>query len=551
MEHGWRTSPAHQGSCSPGGWINRKPPNSREQKGANRPFFSPDGQWVGFAAGIKVNKISVEGGVVVPLADIANFGGGSWGEDGSIVLSDVLGKGLLRIPAGGGSPEVVVALGKGEFVLGFPQILPGGKAILFVASKGGGDALTIEVFTLADGHRKIVARGNSPRYLATPNAGASRAGYLVYVNKATLWAVPFDLDKLETRGNAAPVLDDVAYESFTGTGQLNFSRNGTLVYRRSNGGAYAMTTVQWVHPTDRPSRRNEPLRAKPGFYQDPSLSLDGKRVALTIDEREIGDVWVYNPQLDGMRRLTFGDAIYRNPTWRPPDGKYVVFSSIPRGIFQARSDGAGQPQALTQGPQIPGSFTPDGKRLAYTEGSARGQIWTVPIEEQGGQLKAGKPEQFLKSSSNDQTPSFSPDGRWLAYQSNESGTDEVYVLPFPTPASGQGERSQISNSGGTVPRWSRDEHELMYQSGNQILAVSYTVKGDTFVAEKPRVWLAKLEGTSTLYQGFQRTWDLAPDGKRVAVLTPVESAEPPKQEHEVVFLENFFDYLRRSVPVGK
>jgi len=189
---------------------------------------------------------------------------------------------------------------------------------------------------------------------------------------------------------------------------------------------------------------------------------------------------------------------------------------------------------------IPSAFTPDGKRLAFDDyESGTSQIWTVPLEDQGGQLKAGKAEQFLKSALSDHAQGFSPDGRWLAYYSNESGKYEVYVRAFPPPPSGQGGKWQISNGGGTDSRWSRNGHELLYRSGDQIMAASYTVKGDTFVAEKPRVWVAKLGGT---------IWDLAPDGKRALVLTPVESAEAPKQEHEVVFLENFFDYLRQRVP---
>jgi serine/threonine-protein kinase len=432
-------------------------------------------------------------------------------------------------------------LGKGEIALAYPQLLPGGKAILFVADAAlDEDKLTIEVLTLADHRRKIVARGGaSARYLAT----SGRAGHLVYVNKATLFAIPFDLDKLETRGTAVPILDDVAYLSQLGTGQFDFSRTGTMVYRRSSGGASAMTTtLRWVGPTG----RKEALLAKPGGYDSPNLSPDGKRVALTIAEGGSSDVWVYDPQRDAMTRLTFGGGAYLSPTWSP-DGQYVVFGRLTGGgIFQTRADGAGQPQALTQSKslQAPSGFTPDGKRLAYVEAApnAQVQVWTVPVEEQGGQLKAGKPEQFLNSNFTDAVPAFSPDGRWLAYLSNESGKYEVYVRAFPPPSSGQGGKWQISNNGGTVPRWSRSGHDLLYQSGDQIMAVSYTVKGDSFVAEKPRVWIAKLGGTD---------WDLAPDGKRVAVLTPVESAEAPKQDHEVVFLENFFDELRRRVPVGK
>ena len=173
-------------------------------------------------------------------------------------------------------------------------------------------------------------------------------------------------------------------------------------------------------------------------------------------------------------------------------------------IFQARADGASQPQTLTgsKALQVPWSFTPDGKRLAYFEGAGNSfQIWTVPLEDQGGRLKAGKPEQFLKSNFADPLPSFSPDGRWLVYQSNESGRNEVYVRAFPPPSSGQGGKWPISNHGGNDPQWSRTGHELVYRSGDQLMAVSYSVKGDTFVAEKPRVWIAKLGGTR---------WDLAP-----------------------------------------
>jgi eukaryotic-like serine/threonine-protein kinase len=216
-------------------------------------------------------------------------------------------------------------------------------------------------------------------------------------------------------------------------------------------------------------------------------------------------------------------------------------------MYWTRADGAGQPQPLIQSKSfdLPLSFSPDGKRLAYIETSGNPQIWTLPLEEQGGQLKAGKPEQFLKSQFSDQDPMFSPDGHWLAYMSNESGRNEVYVRAFPPPASGQGGKWQISNSGGVEPFWSRNGRDLLYrsgQSGDQLMAVNYSVNGDSFVADKPRVWIDKLPGTDI---------DLAPEGKRVAVITPVESTETPKADHEVVLLENFFDELRRRVPVGK
>ena len=510
--------------------------------GATGPFFSPDGQWIGFVAANKLNKISVDGGAIVPLGALSNMNGATWAEDGNIIVGEPFFRGIVRIPANGGPAEILTPLANGEISLTFPHLLPGGKAVLFSAvATPGAENGTIEVLTLEDRHRKVVVRGaSSARYLAT----SSGTGHLVYTNKTTLFAVPFDLNKLETRGTAVPILDDVAYSAGTnGAAQLTFSSapsgHGTLVYRRASATVNAPTTIQWVDATG----KKEPIRSKSSLYQYPSLSPDGKRLALTDNVGGGSDVWVYDPLRDAMTRLTFGGGVNVFPVWSP-DGQYIVFERVGNGLFWTRSDGASQPQALTTSKniQFPWSFSPDGKRLAYVNFEGSPQVWTVPLEEQSGQLKTGKPEQFLKSTFSDMTPAFSPDGRWLAYQSNESGKNEVYVRAFPPPASGQSGKWQVSNDGGVAPRWSRNGHELMYRSGDQIIAASYTAKGDTFVAEKPRVWIAKLGGTD---------WDLAPDGKRVAVLTPVESGDAPKQDHEVVFLQNFFDELRRRVPLGK
>jgi serine/threonine-protein kinase len=513
-------------------------PNAAELPGtlgAFFPLFSSDGHWVGFATPGKLNKIAVEGGAVVPLADIVPrgiFAGASWGEDGSIVVSEAYGNGLLRIPAAGGPPEMVAPLSNGEIALALPQILPGGKAILFAADSGGGvDTVRIEVITLADRRRKIVARGGtSPRYLPTSSGGI---GHLVYVNKATLFAIPFDLDKLETRGTAVPVLNDVGFQRNTGAGHFDVSRTGTLIYRRASGVASEMATVQWMDP----SGKKEPLLAKPGAYQNASLSPDGRQVALTVAGLRVS-VSVYDAQHDILTPLSSVAGLSNLPRWSP-DGQYIVFWSGGNEILQTRADGAGKPQPLTQGkaPQLPSSFTANGKRLAYVEGVPNTQIWTVTLEEDGGDhLKAGKPEQWLTSVYNMSSPEFSPDGRWLAYQSTESGQPEVYVRAFSQP----GRKWQISNSGGTTPRWLRNKHELVYQSGDQVMTARYTVEGDVFEREKPQVWIAKLGGTLV---------GVAPDDRRVAVLTPVVSADAPKQEHEVVILQNFFDELRRRVPV--
>ncbi len=523
--------------------------------GAGEPFFSPDGQWLGFAAKGKLNKISVDGGGAVTLGNIVGAGV-SWGQDGSIVVGVPFTRGLLRIPAGGGPPETLAGLGPTDQGLVLPQILPGGKAILFTADHGRGvDENTIEVLTLADRHRKIVARGGqSPRYLPIASGAASVGmGYLIYLNRSTLFAVPFDLDRLETRGNAVPVLDDVAYDRNRGVGQFDFSAaplgHGTLIYRRTSGEASEIRSVEWVYPNEGTNAKREPLRLKRGAYATPSISPDGKRIALTVNEGGGNqDVWVYDSQRDALTRLTFG-GVNRSPVWSP-DGQTVVFSSVGNGISQTRADGASQPQALMQGKVFPisSSFAPDGKQLAYFEGESNSQIWTVPVLDQGGQWKAGQPEQFLKSTFIDQAPSFSPDGRLLAYHSNESGRSEVYVRTFPSPPSGRSGKWLISNNGGQSPRWSRSTHQLMYQSGDQIMAATYTMKDDTFVADKPRVWIAKL---GAAFAAPLANWDLAPDGTRALVVARAESEEAPKPDHEVVFLQNFFDELRRRVPLAK
>jgi hypothetical protein len=471
----------------------------------------------------------VAGGAVVPLADYPIIAGGSWGADGTIILGGALQGGMARIPDSGGVPTRITEFAKGEIAHVFPQILPGGKAVLFAVYGASVDAdhASIEAVSLTDRHRKVLVRGGvDPRYLPS--------GHLVYGNKGTLFAIAFDPVRLETHGTAVPVLDNLAY-SRGGDPEYDVSASGTLVYRKGGGAAATMKTVQWVDS----SGRKEPLRAKPGNYQSSvRLSPDGKRLAMLINEGAGQDFWVYDIQRDAMTRLTFGGNFCTNAAWSP-DGRYVVFGAIGGGIFWTRADGGGQPQLLTKSKNIqaPQSFTPDGKRLAYDEFTKAGAIFTVAVEEKGGQLKAGKPEPFLESPSNYAARAFSPDGRWLAYFSDESGQNELYVRAFPPPASGQGGKWQISNSGAGFSAWSPNGRELLYQAGDQIMAVSYTAKGETFVAEKPRVWLAKVGGAME---------DLSPDGKRVVVLAPV-GAEAPKADREVVLLFNFFDELRRRV----
>jgi serine/threonine protein kinase/Tol biopolymer transport system component len=510
-------------------------------QGAAAPFFSADSLWIGFQTAARLNKISVQGGAVVPLGDFAGAGV-SWGQDGNIYMS-VRGKGLVRIRDSGGAPETVAALANGETSLNSPQILPGGKAVLFSAfTPPDSDAATIEVMTLADRHRKTVSRGTSPRYLATSNG----TGHLVYLNKASLFAIPFDLDKLETRGTALPILDDVAYNPTFGRAELAVSGapsgHGTLVYRKGGGDA-RLLTVAWLDGAG----KTQPLLAKPGVYGRPNLSPDGRRLALVVTDGSGADIWVYDWQRDTMTRLTFDGKVV-SPVWTP-DGRYIVFASAGAGMFVTRSDGAGKAQPLTQSKnnQSPWSFTADGKRIAFMEQDSPKtayHVWTVPIESDGAGLRAGKPEVFLQTPADERYPAFSPDGRWLAYVSNESGTFQVYVRAFPD----KGGKWQISNNGGTYPMWSRGD--LFFETGDQhIMAAAYTVKGESFVAGKPRIWSEKQIGSSA---SNNKNLDLAPDGKRIVALMPAtEAKESQEAQNHVVFLLNFFDYLRQRVPLAK
>jgi serine/threonine-protein kinase len=503
-------------------------------EGAQNPLFSPDGQWIAFFAGNKLNKISVEGGAVVPLTDTQPLGA-AWGLDGRILIGG-FNIGMRLLPISGGPAIKLTDLVSGEIAHAAPEFLPGGKFALFTVLQGASlDATTLEAISLSDGKRKVLLRGGiSFHYLPS--------GHLVYLNKSTLFAIPFDTGKLETSGNGIPILDDVKVGQFN-LADVSLSSNGTLVYRKGGAGAVSgqsASTMQWI---DAAGKRS-PLMTKVGVYGIARLSPDAKRLAVQVTEQGAEqNVWVYDTQRDAMTKLTFGNGIAADPVWTP-DGRFIIFQNPGAGIFWIPADGSGQPQPLMEdkGILVPWSMSPDGKRLAFFEvGKADGWIHTAEVTEEGAVLKAGKPERFFESKFDAVTPEFSSDGHWIAYVSPESGRNEVVVRAFPAPASGQGGKWLVSTNGGTLPHWSRNSRELLYQEGDRIMVVGYTANGGSFAADKPRVRLEKLGGTF---------WDLAPDG-RIAVLTPVESAKSPAADHTVVFLENFFDYLRQRVPVGK
>src|SRR5712691_10260867 len=467
-------------------------------QGATSPFFSPDGQWVAFFSQGKLRKISVEGVAAIALCDSgASFTGGSWGEDGNIIVALSFSGALSRISAAGGAPTPITELDRtrGEASHRWPQVLPGGKAVLFMAhtSVGGFDGANIDVMTLADHRRKTLVRGGLyPRYLPS--------GHLLYINRGTLFAVPFDLDTLAVRGAPVPLLVDVAYSAAFGYALFDFSRNGALIYRSGEGAG--LVTVQCLDGAG----KLQPLLAKPGPYWDPKLSPDGRRLAISITEGSNDNIWVYEAQRDTMTRLTFEAGGANWPLWTP-DGQYVLFQAAGRNMYWTRADGAGKAQPLTlttsPAPLFPGSVTADGKRLAYQQlgFGTLDDLWTVPLESNSTGVTAGKPEVFLQTPFNERDPSFSPDGRWLAYDSDESGAFQIYVRAFPD----KGGKRQVSNTGGVLPAWSRDGRELFFLNlDNQIMVAAYSVKGDSFVADKPRLWSEK----KLAIRGITPTYDV-------------------------------------------
>jgi serine/threonine-protein kinase len=508
--------------------------------GATSPFFSPDNQWIGFVAGGKVRKISVEGGAEISLCDAASsYTGAAWGEDGNIIASLRVSGGLSRVSDTGGTPTPITELEGEERTHRWPQVLPGAKAILFTAENTtvGFDDAKIEVMTLADHRRKTVQRGGTyGRYLAASGG----KGYVIYVSRGTLFAVPFDLDKLETSGSPKPVLQQVSYSAMFGSAKLSFSRTGLLVYRSREIDA-SRVVIQWLDAEG----KSQPLLDKPGLFVNPHFSPDGQRLAVANDDSRSG-IWVYDIRRDTLSPLS-GEKNGTHPVWTP-DGLYIVYQAGD-GMSFARADGGSRPELLTQSKefQYPAAFSPDGKTLAFYQSGPQGfELWTVPVEREGEKMRAGKPELFQHTIFGDRGASFSTDGHWLAYSSNESGTSQVFVRAFPD----KGGQWQISTNGGTAPIFSHNGKDLFYFDvpDERIMVASYSVKGDAFVAEKPHVWSAQSVAL-TLSGSVGAQYDVAPDGKRLAIATSA-GGSTQQDAGRVIFLENFIDELQRKVPLN-
>jgi serine/threonine-protein kinase len=507
-------------------------------EGAESPFFSPDAQWIGFFAGGKLQKIALTGGAAVTLADAPDNRGGSWGEDGAIVLAprgSATGVGLRRVSSLGGEIQTLTTPDPdaGEVTHRWPQVLGDGRVLYTAHSLTGGyEDASLVMETLPNGPRKVVHRGGyHGRYLPS--------GHLVFIHQGTLFAAPFDLERMGLTGPPVPAIEGVLANSGNAGAQFSFSDTGTLVYVAGEG--LASSPIHWLGRDG----ATTPLRDEAARWAHPCFSPDGDRLAMTINDGTQWDIWIYEWSRDTLTRLTLDPADDGSPVWSP-DGRHVVFFSnrgekrVPN-LYWRPSDGSGEVRRLTESEshQRPTSWHPSGRFLAFYEQSPP-TVWDVKILEMEGDEASGwtpgTTTAFVESPFIERSPAFSPDGRFLAYDSNESGRFEVYVRPFPGP----GGKWQVSADGGVTPTWSRTRPELLFATeGGEIMVSSYTAAGDAFRSGRPVPW-----SEPRFQPGVTaRSFDLHPDGERVALRRSYgETGDAPDS---VIVVFNFFDELRR------
>jgi Tol biopolymer transport system component/predicted Ser/Thr protein kinase len=495
---------------------------------SRQPFFSPDGQFIGYfsQSDQKLKKISINGGLPVPLCTVTDFIGASWHESGTIVYGQNPG-GIMRISANGGTPEVLVKAAPRE-ILGRPSMLPDGKSVLFTDFGGSGRVM---VQSLESGQRKVLFSGaNGADYLPT--------GHIIYSMSNNLFAVPFDPRKIEVGGERAPIIQ------WCYSRQFAISRTGTLVYillPASNIAPHERTLV-WVDKNG-----NEvPLEADPNVYRFPTISPDGTRIALSLSITNNGDVWTWDLTRKTLTRLTFGEKDDIRPIWTP-DGKRIVFCSNRNGnleVYWKAADGTGEEEKLASAPDrdlIPHSWSSDGKTLVISEMVGSNLRWDIEMLSIEGErtLKPLLNEEYYEIQ-----PKVSPDGRFIAYTSGESGIEEILVRPFPDVNKGMW---QVSTSGGNSPLWSPDGRELFYLNGDSVMAVSVE-SVSTFTPDTP-----KLLFRGTYIDADADTscpWDIHPSGKRFLMMKEQAStASASGGLRKINIVLNWFEELKERAPV--
>ena len=494
---------------------------------SRNPFFSPDGQWVGFHIGNQLQKIAISGGAPVGLGPAnTNPFGISWGVDDMILFGQ--DNGIYRVSANGGTPELIIESESDERFTD-PKLLRD-DLILFsiVTGPGERDSAQIVVQSLESGERKNLWTGSDARYVPT--------GHLVYALDDDLFAVPFDMDTLEVTGGAVALVEGVVRAANTPSANYGISEDGSLVYLFGSTVSRSETLV-WM---DRQGNA-EPLGAAARTYIFPRLSPDGQSVAVMSE----GDIWLFDIARQTLTRLTFDEGPTTQPVWTP-DGQYVAYRSIPEDdniLFWTRADGSGTEEQLTTGAprQNPTSWSPDGQFLAFFKGPGVGgvadrDIWMMPLD--GDR----EPRPFLETPFNELAAMFSPDGLWVAYVSDESGRNEVYVLPFPGP----GGKRQISTEGGGHPQWARDGRELFYLNDLQMMAVDIETEPDFTVGTPTPLFEG---GFVSRAGGPFPVYDVSADGQRFLMVQSASLIDSEAAPPQINIVLNWFEELKERVPV--
>jgi Tol biopolymer transport system component len=496
-------------------------------EGAALPFWSPDSRFIGFFAEGKLKKIDASGGPPLTLAEAPLGLGGTWSRDGTIVFAPAFAGPLHRVSAAGGEATPVTTLDQSrqETAHRYPYFLPDGRHFLYLAGSPQQEESGIYIGSVDSKESKFLLRADSNVVYAPPD-------FLLFGREQTLMAQPFDVKKLQITAEPFPIVEQVGRWTFISFMTFSVSENGVLSYR---SGGIANSRLVWF---DRAGKKLGEV-GEPGEYSNPALSPDERRLAVCVFDRQSmkRDIWIGDLTRGTTSRFTFDPADDTNPVWSP-DGSRIIFTSERKGqrdLYEKAASGTGQVQLLLESEYFKHAedWSSDGKFLVYNALPRGGQdLWVLPLS--GGDEK---PRALLEEAFSEHQAQFSPNGRWIAYTSDETGRSEVYVQTFP-PAGG---KWQVSTAGGLVAKWRRDGKELFYIERNKLMAVEVNTDGSTFEAGIPK---ALFETHIGLIR--RNPYLVTGDGQRFLIITPVEQTTSP-----ITVVLNWFEELKRRVPPGK